>query len=80
MDSVTMMDGRQFRVGQRVSFSTKYGSRGSGTVREIRPGTYGLLLTDLNYEERGMFDGWPLKDGGDYDRLRDHGICGGEIV
>jgi hypothetical protein len=76
--SITFLDGRTFPVGQRISFDTKYGSVGSGTIAAIIGDK--LRLADITYVEHGTLDGWPLATGGDYDRIRDHGIHGGEVT
>lgn len=82
LTTVTFADNFTVSVGQCVKFSTRYGSQGQGTVTKISESQSGVTRIHLepSYEgERGRLDGWPLKDGGEFDRLRDHGVFGGEI-
>lgn len=80
MNSVTFMDDRTFRVGDRVRFHT---GSSWGTGKVIGFGKDGGAVTvkvkaDPD-AEIGRSDRWPLKTGGYFDRLRDHGIGGGNI-
>lgn len=80
-----MMDGFVVNVGERIEFSTKYGSDGFGIVAgfNIFHREPHIVLKDVEYTRTGPFDRWPLKaefGGGFYDRLTDYGINGGEIV
>lgn len=82
MDSVTFMSGRTYSVGDRVKVSTKYGTDGTGTVigfvdKPSRTTVRIQMDPDTVY---GQYDRWNLKTGGDFDRIRDHGVAGGEIV
>lgn len=81
-NSVTFLDGRTFSIGQRVSFDTKYGSSGTGTVTGFGR-TLGATTIKIEPDSdtvHGQLDRWPLKKGGEYNRLRDSGIFGGEIA
>jgi hypothetical protein len=80
MNSVTFMDDRTFRVGDRVRFHT---GSSWGTGKVIGFGKDGGAVTvkvkaDPD-AEIGRSDRWPLKTGGYFDRPRDHGIGGGNI-
>lgn len=83
MQTVVFLDGFTVSVGDTVKFHTKYCSEGTGVVIEIvepKRGPVRIVLEPTYEGTRGAYDGWPLKEGGDYDRLRTHGIYGGEIV
>ena len=78
-NSTTFQDGFTVVVGQRVSFHTRYGSIGTGTVMDIlAPRTRILVQPDEN-TVYGELDSWPLRGGGRFNRISEHGLSGGEI-
>jgi hypothetical protein len=82
MDRVSFLDDRTFAVGDRVQFDTKYGSTGTGTVTGFGRdfGSVTVKIAPDDGTEYGRMDRWPLKTGGFFCRISDHGIHGGEIV
>jgi hypothetical protein len=84
---VRFEDGRKFSVDDRVQVHTRYGTRGLGTVIGFgHAGTRVKLAMDSD-AQWGERDRWPLnpeqasKHGHPYyERPRDAGVSGGEIV
>lgn len=79
---ITFEDGRTFKVGQRVEVYA--GSvHGIGTIIGIDPNVRNPkpIKVKLDADVKvGEFDRWPLRTGGYYDRCRDGGVAGGEIL
>lgn len=83
LNQVTFLDDRTFTVGDRVAFSTKYGTNGEGVVIGFgrNCGTTTIKIKpDAGTNYTGMYDRWSLLKGGHFNRLCDHGIHGGEIT
>jgi hypothetical protein len=79
--SMTFYDGFTARIGDEVTVSTKYGTGGRGKVIGFDLDRSKVKVDlDPTVTVYGKFDRWPLKTGGFFDRARDHGIAGGEIV
>lgn len=83
--AVEFLDGRTFRLGDRVAFATKHGTDGEGTIIGFgrTMGSTTLRLDDLHISDRrGGLDGGRriTQEPGWFCRIRDHGIFGGEIT
>lgn len=81
MKSITFLSGRTISIGDRVKVMSKYGTDGYGVVTDIIDVAVPRICVDMDKGTvLGPLDGWPLKNGGFYDRIRSEGIYGGEIV
>ena len=82
MESITFLDDRTFTIGQRVAFHTRHDSTGHGTVSGfgVNRGCATVKIDAESNTEWGMYDRWPLRSGGHYNRLSSVGIYGGEIL
>ena len=82
MEQIIFDDGFSVKIGQKVRFNTRYGSRGKGIVTKISVGSNSpvKICLEPTYEIKGSLDGWFCYNGKyGFDRLRDHGIYGGEL-
>lgn len=77
----TFMDGRTFHIGGRIRIWTKYGTECNATVIGFgrSQGAVTVKAEPDAGTDYGGFDRWPLKRGGEYNRIRDVGVFGGEI-
>lgn len=81
--SVTFEDNFTVTVGDRVSYDTRYGGHGTGTVLGFRRdcgSTNVLIEPDPLTAVYGWLDRWPLTTGGEFNGPRTHGVSGGCIL
>lgn len=80
-NTITFMDGYSVSVGDVVEVSTRYGTDGQGVVIAVDQARDKVKVDlDPAVTRFGQFDNYPVKTGGHFDRARDHGLNGGEIV
>ena len=81
LSEVSFHDGRTFHIGDRVHVWTKYGTDCDATVIGFGRAqhTITIKVQPDAWTEYGDFDRWPLSKGGEYNRLVQVGVSGGEI-
>lgn len=80
-NTITFMDGYSVSVGETVCVSTKGGTDGYGVVTAVDQNRDKVKVAlDPTITTFGYSESYPLKTGGHFDRARDHGLNGGEIM